>query len=430
MQIEEAGRPGAPRHEHRTRRPFASRRDLPWLALTAIGGLVIELSATDVVPLLATGDSGRDLYAFWRTAEGDAPYRDFYWNYGPLMPYYFAAFLRALGTTIESVLIAAAVLQIACGLAVHGVLRMLVAPAFASAGALWFLASDPGFYYTWNHPGAVLAALVALGLVLRQLDRPGTRSGRALLPVLVCAVGVKLNAGLATLAATLISLAAIAWWSGAPARRVARAWLVLAVGTPLVALACIVPFTFGLPVDYLLQCFPYAPGYDMPGEPVADVLARLGRFVVTRFTDRTAFRPGASPYLSGAPNGLLVALVLASLGVLAFARRSSLPDVWLRRAVAILVAFFVLSLHEFLVSGLIHRLSWGTPILTVLCFVAIGRAGERVPRSVTAVVLAALFTAVGVDARARHRYAEDLRGQPERRLPMTAAGVFVGNEPD
>ena len=46
-----------------------------WLfpLLTLAGGIVLQLPAREIEPLLSTGDSGRDLYAYWRTLEGGVP---------------------------------------------------------------------------------------------------------------------------------------------------------------------------------------------------------------------------------------------------------------------------------------------------------------------------------------------------------------------
>jgi hypothetical protein len=65
---------------------------------------------TNYLVFLSAGDHGRDLYCFKQTLEGQTPYRDYMWIYGPLMPYYYSLFLKFFGISISSVLIGKLVL--------------------------------------------------------------------------------------------------------------------------------------------------------------------------------------------------------------------------------------------------------------------------------------------------------------------------------
>jgi hypothetical protein len=62
--------------------------------------------------LLSQGDHGRDLYAFDAVTHGKLPYKDFWWVYGPLMPYYYGLFFKIFGVHITSVLLGRALLVI------------------------------------------------------------------------------------------------------------------------------------------------------------------------------------------------------------------------------------------------------------------------------------------------------------------------------
>src|SRR3989338_8340466 len=73
---------------------------------------------------LAQGDHGRDLYCFQKTLDGQAPYRDFIWAYGPLMLYYYALCFKLLGVNIHSVLLGYNFLFLLCGLTVYGIVRL------------------------------------------------------------------------------------------------------------------------------------------------------------------------------------------------------------------------------------------------------------------------------------------------------------------
>src|SRR3990167_7907265 len=63
----------------------------------------------------AQGDHGRDLYAFKATLQGEAPYRDYFWEYGPLMPYYYSLFFKFFGVEIPSILLGKMILNVLSG---------------------------------------------------------------------------------------------------------------------------------------------------------------------------------------------------------------------------------------------------------------------------------------------------------------------------
>jgi len=58
-----------------------------FLILTVVCGIILQWPYLDFQPLLAPGDHGHDLYSFQQVYEGKIPYQDFWWVYGPLMPF-------------------------------------------------------------------------------------------------------------------------------------------------------------------------------------------------------------------------------------------------------------------------------------------------------------------------------------------------------
>ncbi|MEE2665176.1 MAG: glycosyltransferase family 39 protein [Myxococcota bacterium] len=403
-----------------------------FLLLSILGGIVIALPMRDLHPLLATGDSGRDLYGYWLTQRGGIPYRDYYWNFGPLMPYYFALFLELFGGGIKSVLIGATVLRLASGICIYLILRRLTSPVLAFLGALWFWTSSPEFYYTWNHAGAVLANLLACYLVIAHLQRPDRRWVLYLFPVVFAAILVKANAGAATLAACLVSLAIIDRSRGVSLYPPNPRYLLLATAAPAAALLVYVSLVFGLPRDYLLQCFPFSPGYDPPASGnLIDTVQRTFDYLSSRFTDPRAFMPGASTLLTPGPNRTFGAILAGSLLLLAvsFIRQSKAGEARRNRVLvlSLLLVFSSFSLHEFFLSGVLHRLSWGTPLLIVLAFYLIHLALHPLPIAVKATVWLALFAAIAVDTAGVYRFASQLKARPDQHLSLPAADLFVSN---
>src|ERR1700690_2284695 len=97
--------------------------------------LTILMSAFFVWPelnfqdLLSQGDHGRDLYAFDAVTHGKLHYKDFWWVYGPLMPYYYGLFFKIFGVHISTVLLGRALIVI-----VYSVFTYLAASCLMSPG--------------------------------------------------------------------------------------------------------------------------------------------------------------------------------------------------------------------------------------------------------------------------------------------------------
>lgn len=127
----------------------------------------------DVSPTLSHQDAGRDLYTAWRMTEGDLPYRDFQWVYGPLMLFYYAACFKILGASIVSMQIGYALLQVLGSFFTFLSARALFGRLIAfPAAALHFFLS--GAYHTYNHAGvvALLAILVHWFVIHRSRGTP------------------------------------------------------------------------------------------------------------------------------------------------------------------------------------------------------------------------------------------------------------------
>jgi hypothetical protein len=83
-----------------------------YLVVTIIAAALLQAFWLDFQGLLSTGDHGRDLYAFEQTSRGAVPYQDYWWVYGPLMPYYYGLFIKFFGASISTVLIAKTVIKL------------------------------------------------------------------------------------------------------------------------------------------------------------------------------------------------------------------------------------------------------------------------------------------------------------------------------
>src|SRR5208283_4844581 len=106
------------------------------LLLVLSAGILITAPYANFQDFLAQGDHGRDLYATQAVLRGEIPYKDFFWFYGPLMPYYYAAFFKIFGVQITSILLGKMVLNIACGILCYLAVSEIFIPTAAFATSL------------------------------------------------------------------------------------------------------------------------------------------------------------------------------------------------------------------------------------------------------------------------------------------------------
>ena len=103
---------------------------------------------------------GRDFYAFQSMTEGYWPYRHYWWQYGPLMPVYYAFWLLVGGVSILSVRIGLAVIYLLCSILTYQTLRLLTRAPIAFLSSLAFLSFN--MTWTFNHIGAIPLLLLSI----------------------------------------------------------------------------------------------------------------------------------------------------------------------------------------------------------------------------------------------------------------------------
>ena len=120
-----------------------------WVLLILSGFLLLHQRLV-YQPFLASGDHGRDLYAFEATMRGQLPYKDYWWVYGPLTPYYYSIFFKLFGVAISSVLLGKFLLNLAAGIFFFATLSFFIPSMFAYVATLWFWIFKPEFFFTYN----------------------------------------------------------------------------------------------------------------------------------------------------------------------------------------------------------------------------------------------------------------------------------------
>ena len=146
-----------------------------FLLLTILMSAVFVWPELNFQDLLSQGDHGRDLYAFDAVTHGKLPYKDFWWVYGPIMPYYYGLFFKIFGVHITSVLLGRALLVVLCSVFFYLSAACLMSPGLAFLASAWFTQSRQEFFFTYNHIGGIAAELIIGWCLLSYIRQESMR---------------------------------------------------------------------------------------------------------------------------------------------------------------------------------------------------------------------------------------------------------------
>ncbi len=232
-----------------------SPRDRSGIFLFAVLMLGLGFVTHNVFPRLSHEDPGRDVYSTWRFLNGELPYRDFHWTYGPLFLPYLASLFKLLGASLWTALIGFKLAQAVSCAFIFLAARRLFGPSFALAGvALHYYLGE--IDHTFNH-GLVMAFLsIWLWLLVVEGTAPGPFSkGRfcGIAAVLMGLFQTKVNYGLGCTAGTLLFV--LLKHIQAPGGHFPWARLLfLGAAWPAVAAIPYVLLMKDLPVDRIMLC--------------------------------------------------------------------------------------------------------------------------------------------------------------------------------
>lgn len=417
-----------------------------FLILTVVCVFALCWPDINFYPQLSQGDHGRDLYAAQEILRGKVPYQDFWWVYGPLMPYYYALFYKLTGGTVVSFLIGKAVLETLCAAFVYLGAAVFMAPSLAFVCAMWFSLTQQDFFFTFNHIGGIAAELWILYMLFLYITRREIRFAWMTLPAILAYGLIKINFGIAALAATalVIALVDIAYKTAfdAPKKKLAIALLTV---VPAAWLVIYWLFLKDLPSYAVHQCMPYF-GDDQPhhAPPSVTVPYYLTQHWLTLYHQWMGFKNvwstiGAihSPvqWVNVFFNVFMLPLAvvmhastIATFILLGMRRLTSDETRRLRLAMACLLIFFILNFHEFIVSGVWYRSYWSLPFLLMFHYVCMATASRLLPALVRRIIwtilgiLIGLGFMVGILSNAQQKTPPHFLGGPHGK-------VFIANEP-
>ena len=319
------------------------------IILCAIGFVLFQ--SIDFVTWLAPGDHGRDYYAFERVYEGDVPYRDFWWVYGPLMLYYYGLFFKFIGVFIPSIILGQHVIMLGCCWLIYAILKQLIPRTHALLAALWFIFNGPHFGFTYNHLGGIFCILLNFFFLTKYFKTKKTSylfgcplSGLALLLI-------KLNFGCVTLFGTVFSVFLIDRFFQISFSK-QKFWFYLGaiLGAPAIAFLIYYAMAHGLSIAELRQCFPYLakdhPHNSTPLEATISYLQYLGDIL--------------SVSKMRAILVLICTAFLACFGVHCFRTKRNIAKEKIY-FLLMLCGFWLMNAHEYLVSGVTYRILWSKP---------------------------------------------------------------------
>ncbi len=384
-------------------------------------GIAILKPFTGFLLFLSQGDHGLILYAVQAVLKGAVPYQDFSWNYGPLMIYYYAPFMKVFGATIQSVLLGKALLILLAGLLFYGNLSVWVPRWFSALGTVWFWIFFKDFPYTFNHTGGIPVLLLISFCTLQYIKFSNSRMLYASLLGIVLLSLIKLNLGFAALLAFLLII-----FIDSLIQKKHPVFFyflsILIVPTLVVFIYWI--FVRHLPFYYIRQCLPYFGTH----------------FQITGLGD--AYQQNI--LLNLLVNGYLLSKnIFSSWENMAFALLINLSafkglHIWKNAEPAdkrkifvsflVPVFFYVLCLHEFVMMGKFYQAYWSEPFKVLLMFLVMGFALNHAKWTVQAVIFLLIcglaFLKIPTDSVLFNQYQS-----PASRFKIAETDIKISNDP-
>ena len=232
------------------------QNDFFWLPLLILTVFLFWIPTFNVQPGLSTGDMGRDLYAFSMTLMGKWPCRDFWWQYGPLMPLYYAFWFLIGGVNLFSVRLGLGVIYLLLSVLSYRTLRLFVSPAVAFLAAFAFQSFD--MTWTFNHLSALpflFLSIFCLWKFFLTRERKWSYLGTL---ALVGAALVKSSAGIYSFAAFYLSLILDGAWHRWEGR---KSLILIPFLFGAFVLGIYIFLYWGISFAWLKQCLTVGPEY-------------------------------------------------------------------------------------------------------------------------------------------------------------------------
>ncbi|MBF0504193.1 MAG: hypothetical protein HQL14_03725 [Candidatus Omnitrophica bacterium] len=335
-----------------------------------LAGIIISAPYVRFQEFLSQGDHGRDLYAAQAVYRGELPYKDFWWVYGPLMPYYYGLFYKIFGIHISSIILGKLLLKILGGVLICLAMTEISSLSAAFLTACWFMLFAQDFFFTYNHLGGIVVILGIVFCLLSYIQNLRLKFAWGALTLVFLLCLIKINFGLAALAMCVITVAVCDFVRKLTFNTTKKLFYALGlIGLPLLVYGIYWSLLKNLSVTEIRQCLPY-----MEGDQPYSTSPWLAIINFLKITFRTA--------TSNWPNLTFAVLINASglRCLYLFAKNKLAPTrkITLGLSLGMLCLFYVFNFHEFLKSGVWYRAFWAQPLSMMISFVLIDTAAQSI----------------------------------------------------
>ncbi len=334
--------------------------------LSVLGaGILITSPYANFQDSLSQGDHGRDLYAAQAVYRGELPYKNFWWVYGPLMPYYYGLFFKIFGTQIGSMILGKLTLRILGGILICLGLMEVSSTLAAFLCACWFMLFQQDFFFTYNHLGGLDMVLGLAFCLLSYIQKNSSKAAWGALGFIFILCLIKINFGLAALAVCVITVGAC--------NRGQRPifYIVALIGLPLLVFIIYWSLLKGLSIAEIRQCLPYMEG-DQP-YTMSPWLAISNFWRITLHTVTSNWTNLTCAVIINA--SALRCVYLFAKNKLTASRKTVLG-----LSLGMLCLFYAANLHEYLISGVWYRIFWAQPLSIMIAFLLIDTAAQSIPK--------------------------------------------------
>ncbi len=400
--------------------PKASLK-MPLFFLVLLSGIFLLYPFLDYQAMLSQGDHGRDLYAFEQTMNGAKAYTDYWWVYGPLMPYYYAFFIKFLGINVVSILFGKMILNLLSGVFLYLALGAIFGRAVGFFTSLWFWSFSSDFFFTYNHAGGITFMTLSLAVLFHYLNHGRVRRLWMGLTAVFLLSFVKVNVGLACLVAYLFSIFLIdVVHKNSLSREKKILYLIGVLVIPIIILLIYTLLLRGLTIDEIRQCLPYIKG-DQPysTDPLTPV----------KILWETTIQNIRMGWINTALAGLLICSIVHCLWLLCSPHTYEDVKKKIFLTLAILAIFFLVNVHEFIMSGVYYRYFWAKPFQISLIFACVGFGIQNIPKSLRILLSLLILFIIGQEAVYKNAYLKDLK-TAQHYLDLPRLKIFTENMPD
>ncbi len=383
--------------------------------LTVLCGIVIHLPYHNFQSFVSQGDHGRDLYAAAAVLRGEMPYKDFWWVYGPLMPYYYGLFFKIFGIHVPSILLGKMILNIGAGLCIFMAVTRFFSPIAGFVAGLWFLVYHADFFFTYNHAGGILLLVAAIWMHWSYIKTQQFKYA-ALSLLIVGALGlVKINFAITTLIMGILTILITRRLNNKSIDTGEKTFYALSIlGLPLFWFGIYSIFVQGLTINEIRQCLPYLGG-DEPYNNLGPLqtIPQLITIILNNIR---------STWISF---GLCVLILLSTMKTLLDLTKSK--DKTLMLIIGYALLFYAFNLHEFIKSGVFYRMFWSQPFTVLLTFIMIASAIQSLAKPIRFIVWSVLCVIAATSAWQTTTFINSYK-TPAHYLGSSRGQVYITND--